>query len=73
MGTRYGIYSVRSGYYLIKEWDKDQYEGTSNQDINKNVWQKVWQVKATPRQQTLIWRIIKQFIPLRGELNRKGF
>lgn len=72
MGTRDGIYSVRSGNYLIKEWDKDQCEGTSNQDINKNLWQKVWQVKVTPRQQTLIWRIIKQFIPLRSELNRKG-
>jgi hypothetical protein len=40
METKDGLYTIRSGYYLIKEWEKYQYEDTSNLNNYISRWQK---------------------------------
>jgi len=72
MGTKDGAYTVKSGYYSIKEWKKDQTEGTSNPDELNSFWNKIWKVRAPPRQQMLIWRILNDIIPVRRNLSNRG-
>lgn len=70
VATKNGDYTVRTGYYMIKNWQKDQSVGVSEQDCE--YWAKIWKVQATPRQQFLIWRIVHKILPVREELNRRG-
>jgi len=43
MEAKDGLYTIRSNYCVIKEWEKYQYEGTSDDINNYNSrWVKLW-------------------------------
>jgi len=42
--TKDGIYSVKSGYYSLKEWDRNRNDDPSNHFSNMKLWDKVWKL-----------------------------
>lgn len=49
-----GHYTVKTGYYNIMEWKHTQNEGYFKKDNDKEVWKKMWDIKAPPRKLYLL-------------------
>jgi hypothetical protein len=72
-GTKDGIYSVKSGYQAIMEWQNNnqtQSSSTHNEDNPK--WKKLWKLFVPPKQLHLIWRILNNAIPVKEKLFNRG-
>lgn len=59
-GTRNGIFSVKSGYYLNLEAAITQHIGP----IAATNWKWVWELKVTPKIRIFIWRCLKKILPV---------
>jgi hypothetical protein len=72
-GTKEGIYTVKSGYNAIIEWNfaRDNQSG-SNTNNAESMWKNLWNIKSPPKFLHFIWRIINQAIPVRDNLTTKG-
>jgi hypothetical protein len=72
-GTKEGIYTVKSGYNAIMEWNfaRDNQSG-SNTNNAESMWKNLWNIKSPPKFLHLIWRILNQAIPVRDNLTTKG-
>jgi hypothetical protein len=72
-GTKEGIYTVKSGYNAIMDWNfaRDNQSG-SNTNNAESIWKNLWNIKSPPKFLHLIWRIINQAIPVRDNLTTKG-
>lgn len=67
-----GSYSVKSGYYCVKAWERNRQIGSSTAQTHTIIWKNLLKTGCTPRQQTLLWRVIKGLFPVRERLNKKG-
>lgn len=56
--TKDGKYSVKSGYYEIKNWERQTSTCPSSSDHHNKLWDKIWLTNNTPRQKTLVWKIL---------------
>jgi hypothetical protein len=73
-GTKDGTYTVRSGYNAQIEWEtsNNNQPQSSNNQIDNNIWNKLWKIEAPPKQIHLLWRILKKVIPVKANLLTKG-
>ncbi|GAU35043.1 hypothetical protein TSUD_30090 [Trifolium subterraneum] len=73
-GTKNGIYTVRSGYNAQMEWEAkhSSQPQPSNYLEGASTWDKLWKIKAPPKQLHLLWRILHNAIPVKSNLLTKG-
>ncbi|PNX96793.1 ribonuclease H, partial [Trifolium pratense] len=71
--TKDGIYSVKSGYHAIIDWDSNS---NTNNAASSNrpmeIWKTLWKFKVPPKYSHLLWRILNNAIPVKGNLFKKG-
>jgi len=73
MHNKVGVYSVKSGYNLIREWYHNREQGTSNTDANHKLWQTLWSLNTIPRHKDFLWRVINDAVPVRYEFKKKAY
>jgi hypothetical protein len=72
-GTKDGIYSVKSGYQAVMEWNyQNQEQAPSNYYDKDPVWKYLWKLKIPPKHANLIWRILNKAIPVKDHLINRG-
>jgi ribonuclease HI len=72
-GTKEGIYTVKSGYNAIIDWNTARNnQSGSNINNTETLWKNLWKIKSPPKFLNLIWRIINQAIPVKDKLTSKG-
>jgi hypothetical protein len=67
-----GIYSVKTGYNLLKHWKDSEEPSTTHDNSNNNLWKNLWTLQTIPRHKVLLWRIIQEAIPVKSALNHRG-
>jgi ribonuclease HI len=74
LGTKDGEFTVRSGYYAIMEWNRENINQGQQSSTNGNthIWKKLWSLPNPPKQIHLMWRILHQAIPVKTNLHAKG-
>ncbi|GAU16215.1 hypothetical protein TSUD_298470 [Trifolium subterraneum] len=74
-GTNDGNYTVKSGYNAQMEWENTEspMPQTSNRHTVESFWNKLWNIKAPPKQIHLLWRIMHNAIPVKTNLIKKGW
>jgi hypothetical protein len=70
--SKEGNYTVKSGYNLLKHWQKSTSPNSSSYNSQNNIWKKLWNLHTIPRHKMLLWRIIQRAIPVRSNLNKRG-
>ncbi|GAU19906.1 hypothetical protein TSUD_95110 [Trifolium subterraneum] len=70
--SKEGIYTVKSGYNLIKFWKNAESPSSTHTDAYNKVWKKLWALPTIPRHKILLWRIIHQALPVRSALSKRG-
>ncbi|MCI01383.1 putative ribonuclease H protein, partial [Trifolium medium] len=70
--TKDGLYSVKSGYNLLRHWQESDNPSSANPNPYSQVWKKLWNLQTIPRHKVIIWRIINKALPVRSELSRRG-
>jgi ribonuclease HI len=70
--TNNGIYTVKSGYNVLKQWQENSNCGSTNSNPHNLIWKRVWTLPTVPRHKALLWRIINKALPVRSALNHKG-
>jgi hypothetical protein len=73
-GSKDGIYTVKSGYHALMDWDKarkNQAQPSTNPSRHTN-WKKFWKQNNPPKHLHLIWRILNNAIPVKMNLISKG-
>lgn len=63
---------VKSAYYCVKKWENDSNIQTSVQDVDTELWNKLWTLKAQPKLLHLAWRILNNGLKVRENLVAKG-
>lgn len=61
------FYSVKSAYYGVLE----NLVNIGNLKVQGD-WVSVWQLKVTPKVKLLTWRLLREVLPTKVRLNRKG-
>ncbi|PNX85350.1 hypothetical protein L195_g041418 [Trifolium pratense] len=69
-GTQDGQYSVKSGYQAIKEWGNIQ--NTSSSNNYQKIWNILWKLNVPPKHSHLLWRVIRNVIPVKDNLFKRG-
>jgi hypothetical protein len=70
--SKEGIYTVKSGYNLLKNWQDNSQIGSTNPNPLNQEWKKLWALPTIPRHKALLWRIINNAIPTRSNLSHRG-
>jgi ribonuclease HI len=73
-GTKDGHYTVRSGYNAQMDWETitSAQAQPSNLLQGAHIWNKLWKIKAPPKQLHLLWRILHNVIPTKTNLLTRG-
>lgn len=67
---RLGMYSVKSGY---KWFQKSRLcTSSTSKNISKILWTKTWKLNVPPQIRHFIWRALKNILPTRTNLLKKG-
>lgn len=67
-----GIYSVKSRYKAIKEWQTQSKTPSATSSSKSTVWKKIWALNTISRHKVMIWSILQNSLPVRSELNKGG-
>jgi hypothetical protein len=72
-GTNDGNYTVKIGYQAIMEWRDyaDNNNASSSSNYN-DIWGKIWKLKVPPKHTHLLWRILRNALPVKDNLFKKG-
>ncbi|MCI37648.1 retrotransposon unclassified-like protein, partial [Trifolium medium] len=70
--TKDGLYSVKSGYNLLRHWQSSSNSSSTSSNSYTQVWKKLWNLQTIPRHKVLLWRIINKALPVRSELSKRG-
>jgi hypothetical protein len=72
-GTKDGIYSVKSGYQAVIEWQDSQDTRPSSSNMGEsNRWKKLWKLHVPPKQTHFLWRILNNALPVKENLTKRG-
>jgi hypothetical protein len=71
MGTKNGMFTVKSAYHLSKELCDFTIGSCSNSDSNSEQWKNVWCIKGAPVVKTFLWQACNEILPTRANLFRK--
>jgi hypothetical protein len=67
-----GTYTVKTGYNLLKLWQEAERPNTTLNTMNNTLLKNLWTLLTIPRHKMLLWRILKDAIPVRSNLNHRG-
>ncbi|GAU40964.1 hypothetical protein TSUD_187210 [Trifolium subterraneum] len=72
-GTIDGNYTVKSGYHAIMEWGQysDVNKASSSNKLEE-IWTMIWKLNVPPKHNHLMWRILNNVIPVKGNIFKKG-
>jgi hypothetical protein len=72
-GTLDGHYTVKAGYHAIIDWATTSEScGIGPSHSPNDIWDKLWQLNVPPKHVNLVWRALKDVIPVKTNLFRKG-
>ena len=66
--TRDGVYTVKSGYWVLMEQEDTESQDTPNRGDLSNVWKAIWSMWVPNRVQTLVWRAGTNSLPTKVNL-----
>jgi ribonuclease HI len=64
--SKYGQYSVKSGYNLMLNTT-----GKNNNSVSEGVWNTMWKIHAPPKVKHFLWRICRDCLPTRTRLQER--
>jgi hypothetical protein len=67
-----GIYSVKTGYNILKHWKDTEDPGSTHGNPNNTLWKNLWTLQTIPRHKIMLWRILQEAIPVKSALNQRG-
>jgi hypothetical protein len=70
--TKDGVYTVKSGYNLIKHWHDSSNPSSASSNSYSQVWKKLWNLKTILWHKVLLWRIVQRALPVTSELSKRG-
>jgi hypothetical protein len=71
VGTKNGIYSVKSAYHLAKEQFESTNGSCSSYSQTSQQWNKVWRIKGAPVVKMFMWQACSEILPTNANLYRK--
>ncbi|PNY16050.1 ribonuclease H, partial [Trifolium pratense] len=72
-GTRDGTYSVKSGYHAIIDWaNNSNSNNATSSNCSMEIWKVLWKLNVPPKHSHLIWRSLRNAIPVKGSLFKRG-
>ncbi|XP_058749287.1 uncharacterized protein LOC131622279 [Vicia villosa] len=66
-----GVYSVKSAYHKLQSESMSKKPSSSGSNFNQ-VWKRIWHHHLQPRVKSFLWRLGKNILPTRTNLQRKG-
>ncbi|XP_030936139.1 uncharacterized protein LOC115961274 [Quercus lobata] len=69
--NRSGVYSVKTGYNLAREWESLNAPSAPAQTVCNNTWKKIWNLHVPNRICTLLWRASNDSLPTKVNLTRR--
>lgn len=66
-----GFYSVRSAYHLMSNHRENLQPGPSSHR-DERLWKAIWKAPIPNKIKNFIWRLVKNILPTRSNLQRKG-
>ncbi|XP_037480834.1 uncharacterized protein LOC119358354 [Triticum dicoccoides] len=76
--TKNGIYTVRSGYNLVRTnqfWINRSSVGSgssSNQDVMQKLWKNLWRIQCPDKMKIVLWRIAHNCLPTGDQLHKRS-
>lgn len=71
--SRNGSYTVRSAYHwLMNQSDPNSSGGSSHEECDNIHWRGVWSLSIPPKVKHFVWRALKNSLPTRANLLRRG-
>ncbi|MCH91094.1 putative ribonuclease H protein, partial [Trifolium medium] len=72
-GTKEGVYTVKSGYHAVMNWNSVNIDHSGSHTLDTDpIWNHLWKQKITPKQTSLVWRILNKALPVSDNLSSKG-
>lgn len=72
VGTKNGVFTIRSAYHMAKDREEDSRRCSSNYDLSHKLWRTVWNVKASTMVKVFLWKASNNILPSKLNLFRKG-
>ena len=69
--SRNGVYSVKSGYKLARDWESQNPPGAPAQTVCNSTWKKIWNLHVPNRIRALLWRASIDSLPTKVNLTRR--
>jgi hypothetical protein len=70
-GTKNGIFSVRSAYFLLQEMETNGGASWSGHGRNHGVWSRLWKLRIANGDKHFLWRACNDILPTRSNLYKK--
>lgn len=70
-GTKNGLFSVKSAYFLQKEMEQRGVAETSFRRGVSKVWQEIWKLRLPNVEKNFLWRACHEILPTRVNLHRR--
>ena len=68
---KFGNYSIKSGYFLLHEWqDLDGFRGQVSNE-HKRFWKSIWTIKVQGKINHFIWKACSNSLPTKENLLRR--
>ncbi|XP_038716200.1 uncharacterized protein LOC120009617 [Tripterygium wilfordii] len=68
-----GIYTVKSGYRVLEEWNQfHKNDASSSSRTSMGIWNAIWGARVPPKIKTFMWRLCNDYIPTFENLKRRG-
>ncbi|XP_045831362.1 uncharacterized protein LOC123922707 [Trifolium pratense] len=72
-GTRDGTYTMKSGYHAIIDWaNNSNSNNATSSNCSMEIWKVLWKLNVAPKHSHLIWRSLRNAIPVKGSLFKRG-
>ena len=68
-----GLYSVKSGYKLLSEYEMNDGPSSSDLSLTKKVWRGIWNLRIQNRVKSPLWRAGSEALPTRVNLRKRKF
>lgn len=70
-GTKNGVFSVKSAYFLQKEILSRSLAECSSRGVVSDIWKKIWTLPVPAVERNFLWRACKEILPTRENLCRR--
>jgi ribonuclease HI len=72
VGSKNGLFTVRSAYHLAKASDEADRGCCSSPDRTQGLWKVVWSLKVSRVVQHFLWRACNDILPTKEKLHKRG-